>query len=132
MNLLPENDGPRRTLIDPMIPMINVALLLLVYFLLLATLERQAPFEVELPENSGALLTRDIVIYVAKTGEIAYEDLRGEEALQAIENLQNDAESHVTIYADRALSAPIIVNLVNQLNALGFSNIDLAVEGSDG
>ncbi|MGB0497043.1 MAG: biopolymer transporter ExbD [Rubricella sp.] len=99
----------RRRRFEPAVPMINVVFLLLVFFLMTATLAPPDPVAVTLPDAPGGAGSTDATrAHVTATGVIHYAGREGPAALAA---LRTRAEP-VTLHADRALPATRLVELV--------------------
>ena len=127
---------PRRALSEPLLPMINVVFLLLVFFLLAATLARPAPFPVTPPEahsdtapDSGAL-----TLYLDAQGEAGFGAARGAGALAALGQAAGaaraqcgDCANTLQLRADAEVSGAALADLLPQLSALGFRDLSLVV-----
>ncbi|KEO56117.1 biopolymer transporter ExbD [Thioclava pacifica] len=131
-------DTPRRSLPEPLLPMINVVFLLLIFFLLAATLAQPTPFEVSPPEASGggAAEPGDLTLFVGADGRLGFGDARDLAALAALGAATEAARAAcgacadtLTLRADSKLSGEALAKLVPELSALGFKNLKLVVRG---
>ncbi|KEO61597.1 biopolymer transporter ExbD [Thioclava indica] len=127
---------PRRALSEPLLPMINVVFLLLVFFLLAATLARPAPFTVTPPEarsdtapDPGAL-----TLYLDAKGETGFGTERGAGALAALGQAAEAARAQcgdcadtLQLRADAGVPGAALADLLPQLAALGFRDLSLVV-----
>ncbi|WP_038147566.1 ExbD/TolR family protein [Thioclava atlantica] len=132
------DDPPRRSLPEPLLPMINVVFLLLIFFLLAATLARPAPFAVTPPEASGEgeADAAGLTLFVGADGELGFGSTRGEGALAAFGAAAQEARAQcgdcadrLTLRADAALSGETLARLMPELGGLGFTSLDLVVRG---
>ncbi|AQS47716.1 hypothetical protein BMG03_07825 [Thioclava nitratireducens] len=131
-------DPPRRSLPEPLLPMINVVFLLLIFFLLAATLAQPTPFEVTPPEAAGEGKTDPgaLVLFANSEGEIAYGEARGDAALAALGAAARNARAEcgacadgLTLRADGQLPGDALARLMPQLAELGFTDLKLVVRG---
>lgn len=105
---------------DSVVPMINVAFLLLVFFLMTAVLAPPEPLEVLLPEAEGE--TEDFsdgVLVVDADGGMALGPYRGEAVFASL------PEGLIAIRADAGLDAAELARLVGRLAEHGVSDIRL-------
>lgn len=114
---------PKRREVDA-VPMINVAFLLLVFFLLAARIAPPEPVEVALPEAEGDLGTAVGTLFVAADGTLAFEGSRGAAAFAAAVAL----EGPLTIAADREADANALAALLSRLARAGAGEVSLAVD----
>ena len=121
------SQSPRREARESIVPMINVVFLLLIFFLMTAQIAPPEPFEVSPPESSaeGPAEAR-AVLHVAGTGELAFNDARGEAVFAALDGL-GEAET-LKLRADRSVPAEKIAALLGRLAGLGISKIELVSE----
>lgn len=113
----------RRHRFDDAVPMINVAFLLLIFFLLAARVEPPEPLDVILPEvdNASASNPASEVLYLSLDGTIAFGDLRGEAVFGALH------DGPVTLRADRSLDATELAAVLDRLHEAGVHDVSLAV-----
>ncbi|MBN9887435.1 ExbD/TolR family protein [Salipiger abyssi] len=121
--LLP--DRPRRPRPEPVVPMINVVFLLLIFFLMTASLTPPAPFDVAAPEAPGTPdeAQRD-TLYLSADGQLAYGDQRGAPALEAAA-----AAGPVRLAADARLPAAELASILAHLSAQGAPEVQLVTAG---
>lgn len=110
---------PRRQAQEAIVPMINVAFLLLIFFLMAAVLSPPDPVEVKLPTAEGGdLQTRDFLLVLSADGSL--ENSAGE----VFHPSRLDGLT-VRLLADRSLPARLLANTILQLEASGAAGITL-------
>jgi biopolymer transport protein ExbD len=107
--------------------MINVVFLLLIFFLMTAQIVPPAPFDMTLPNASGEDDTGQTALYIRADGEIAFETARGEAALAQAAALHQGTP--LRLYADAALPAATLAQLLSRLAALGATQVEIVTEG---
>lgn len=118
----------RRAAGDTFVPMINIVFLLLIFFLLSATIAPPDPFDMTLPEAAIAeaeTVALPDVLHVSATGEIIFGEIRGDAALRAVAARQDAGP--VALRADAELDGAAFSALLGQLAALGVTDIELTV-----
>lgn len=118
----------RRGAGDTFVPMINIVFLLLIFFLLSATIAPPDPFELTLPEIDGdevEMSGAPDVLYVSASGELTFGALRDDAALDAVAALQGGGP--VALRADAGLDGVAFAALLARLADLGVSEIELTV-----
>jgi biopolymer transport protein ExbD len=118
----------RRRAGDTFVPMINIVFLLLIFFLLSATIAPPDPFDMTLPEASIAeaeTVAPPDVLHISATGEVIFGEMRGDAALRAVAARQGAGP--VALRADAELDGAAFSALLGQLAALGVTDIDLTV-----
>lgn len=118
----------RRAAGDTFVPMINIVFLLLIFFLLSATIAPPDPFDMTLPEASIAeaeTVALPDVLHVSAAGDVIFAELRGDAALRAVSVRQNAGP--LAVRADAQLNGAAFSALLGQLAALGVTDIDLTV-----
>ncbi|MDJ1006379.1 MAG: biopolymer transporter ExbD [Paracoccaceae bacterium] len=117
---------PRRPRLDDAVPMINVAFLLLIFFLLAARIVPPAPIEVALPEAvAGDPASPGAVLFVGPDGSLGYGAAQGEAALAAI--VKDSGGETLTLRVDRAFDAARLAALLARLDAAGVGPVSLSV-----
>ena len=121
-------DRRRRGAGDTFVPMINIVFLLLIFFMLSATIAPPDPFDLTLPD--AALAEADVplapdTLHVSAEGDLVFAALRGDAALAAI--AARPAGSPLTVRADAALDGADFAGLLARLTAVGVGAIDLTV-----
>jgi biopolymer transport protein ExbD len=118
----------RRAAGDTFVPMINIVFLLLIFFLLSATIAPPDLFDMTLPEATIAeaeTVAQPDVLHVAATGEIIFGEMRGDAALRAVATRENAGP--LALRADAQLDGTAFSALLGQLAALGVTDIELTV-----
>lgn len=125
---------PRRPLppVEAMLPLINVAFLLMAFFMLIGRMDTTAPFEVMPPRsNLGTPLPQGgVTVSVSASGALA---LNGEprSADEIVDMLASEAgaanTAFVRINADREAPVGRILPLVGKLEARGVRRVALVV-----
>ncbi|MBB5516299.1 biopolymer transport protein ExbD [Rubricella aquisinus] len=112
---------PRRAPQDGIVPMINIVFLLLVFFLMTATLVPAPEEDVTLAEATGAEAdTEPSTLVLRGDGMILYDGMEGEAALA---RLLSGQPERVYIRADRAAPADRLIAVAKGLTAEGVSDI---------
>lgn len=116
----------RRRPREAVVPMINVVFLLLIFFLMSASITPAPPFDLQLPEGGdGTEAGQADALYIDAGGLVAFGTLRGEAALaEAAEALAQP----IDIRADRRVLAFEIARVLGHLRALGVSRTRLVTE----
>jgi len=116
---------------DPsMLPMINVVLLLLTFFLVAGSNEKFAVVHVELPvaKNGKMLTDGQVVVVLGPQREILINDefVAPSVFLATMkEQLEGDPNKIITLRADERLPATFMIYIMNQIKAAGGTNISL-------
>ena len=121
--ILPEAPRPRHRA-DADVPTINLVFLLLVFFLMTATLAPSDPLMVEPPEGEGARAAPGPVLAVGADGTMALGEARGEAALAALNARE---PGPLMLRADAALPGEALAALLPRLRAAGATRIDLVL-----
>jgi len=113
---------PLRRAGESVVPMINVAFLLLIFFLMVAVVAPPDPFQVDLPSGAGETgETSTVVILVGRDGQVVYNGIEGDTFLEAV-----DGKS-VLLRADAALSGANLNALLKQLIDARAVSVQLAI-----
>jgi biopolymer transport protein ExbD len=117
------------------VPLINVVLLLLVFFLLTGTIEPKEALPIALPEAAAGtrLETAGLTLLVAADGRVALEDEPVDvDALGArLADLAADASlPPLTVRADAATPASRLMPLLQTARAAGFDRVRLVTVAS--
>ncbi len=112
----------RRRSGESIVPMINVVFLLLVFFLMTATIAPPDPFSTE-PPVTGSAETADAgdVLFVGPGGEIAFGEVRGEAVFDAVV-----PGEPLLVKADARLPATALASVLARLSEAGVTEIRLA------
>ena len=123
--------GDKRSMEDDrFLPMINVAFLLLIFFMLAGHLVYFDPLSVEPPISQSGVEenSRELIITMSSDGRIAIRDkiITFSEVRAAIEDELNASQlEEVRLKADNDLDAVVLVEMMEQLAALGISKVRL-------
>ncbi len=105
------------------VPMINVAFLLLIFLLMVAALAPPDPVEVTPPlANLPAEDRRDDTLYVAADGTLFFREFEGEAVLAAL------PDAPLSVMADRSLRATELARLMSRLSDAGIETVSLVTE----
>lgn len=119
---------PPRKPRDSSVPMINIVFLLLVFFLLTATLATRAPFPLSLPESRAeARAEVDRALFVSAEGRVALGEAEGEAAYEAVASRVAEGQTRIELRADRRVAGPAVARILARLGALGMAEVDLVV-----
>lgn len=116
--------APRRARGESVVPMINIVFLLLVFFMLSATIAPPEPLPVSPPAAEGGLDgdTGAPVLHVGAQGALAFDGLEGEAALAAAA-----AAGRLVLRADAGLEGAALAALLARLAAAGLASAELVV-----
>jgi biopolymer transport protein ExbD len=113
--------APRRARGESVVPMINVVFLLLIFFVMTATIAPPDPFAARPPAVADAEAAgQGEVLHVGPDGALAYGPLRGAAALAAV-----PAGESLRVRADAGLPATELAALLGRLAAAGITDIRL-------
>ena len=115
---------PRRHRADADVPTINLVFLLLVFFLMTATLAPPDPLGVAPPSGAGEAAASGQALAVAADGTLALGDARGADALAA---LGARGPGPLVLRADGRISGEALAALLPRLRAAGATRIDLVL-----
>jgi biopolymer transport protein ExbD len=113
---------------EAILPMINLVFLLLVFFLLVATLAPPAPLAVTPPALRGAdpAAPAELRLFLDSAGTFAFGDRRGHAALEAARRAAGPGAA-VALHADRSAPAHRVAAVVADLAAAGAGPMRLVV-----
>ena len=120
----------RRAPAEALVPMINVVFLLLIFFLMSATIAPPDPFDVTLPGAAAqdrADASGPVVLHVSADAEMGYGDLRGDAAFTALISAGENGPNTVVLRADEGLDGAVFAGILALLAAAGVGDIDLTV-----
>ncbi len=116
----------RRQTSESVVPMINVVFLLLIFFMMSATIAPAPPFDLTLPTvQTDADLEAGQTLYVAADGSVSLDGQLGE-AAWALLAAADDA-SPLTVRADAALPVVEVAQMLERLSQMGRDRVDLAL-----
>jgi biopolymer transport protein ExbD len=123
----------RKTKTISMIPLIDVMLALLIFFLIAGRLEQVEVLKVSPPvSKSGEELAQGtITIVLGKHDEVLINDELGtlEEVLPKLkEQLKHNNKRLITLKADNRMNATRLIEVMNAIRAAGGENLTLATE----
>ncbi len=115
--------SPRRRRPDEIVPMINVAFLLLVFFLMSAVITLPAPVDIAAPSTSELSGNADnVTLFVTSAGELI-----GADGL-VVQDLSEFTGGPVTVSADATYPANLFVRIVGDLRNSGVTEIYLITQ----
>ncbi|WP_339692253.1 biopolymer transporter ExbD [Celeribacter baekdonensis] len=132
---------PRKRVTTGLLPMINVVFLLLIFFLIAGEMQPPEPFDITPPEIAEAQEAEGVFsLFLDPAGQLAFRDLvTSFEARQAILSAidtdrragcdSGQCDTVVLIHADQSTPAHFVAQLLPQLGALGFEQVNLVTSG---
>jgi biopolymer transport protein ExbD len=112
---------PRRTRPENIVPMINVAFLLLIFFLMTAVIAPSDPVRIAPPTGLGDESDAgELILYIDADGTL-WKDGKPGASLQGI------GGQSVTIRADQNLSGAVLADVFGQLKRAGIEGVNLVV-----
>ena len=131
--------GSRKNKEDPeinLIPLIDIALLLVIFFMLSSTFMQEGRLKIELPQASmvptGRQKTDPLVVSVTQTGSYRVNDRElinsSTDTLRAaiLEVAGTNREMQVTVRADARSTHQSVISVLDVLGKLGFQRIRFA------
>ncbi len=115
---------------ENIVPMINVVFLLLIFFLMTATIRPPKPVESEPPEartETDAVAPDDFSLHLAADGTVAWGALRGDAAVSGLLAALDGNAATVTVHADRTADSAALARLLARLSADGILKAQLVV-----
>ena len=118
-------------------PLIDVVLLLLIFFMVSTTFKEESVLAVELPEADGAPADKtdaDIVVRIAADGAVAVNDERladGETATVA-DALRAATGGGVVVAADAAARHDAVVRVLDAAGRIGLTEVRILTEPTPG
>lgn len=124
---------PRKNLIDPVLPLINVVFLLLIFVMMMSRIEGNDGFDVNPPQSASEAPAgqRDHILVLSKDGEVTINGQAMEKvglARFAEEFLANFPEETLKIKADKQVDATRLITLMEDLRRLGIEQLTLLTE----
>ncbi len=117
---------PRRSASESVVPMINVVFLLLIFFMMSATIMPAPPFDVSLPETDAQIaVAGEMDIYVSASGEVSFQGALNDAAWAVL--AAQPVVNTVTLRADADLSAQKLARVVSRLARIGHTQIEIAI-----
>ena len=119
--------------VESVTPMINGVFLLLIFFLMTATIAPPAPFEVEPPQAEAEPASTETpdTLHLAADGRMAFGEARGEAALAAAAaaNLGAEQGAPLALRADAGMEAAALARVLSRLGERGVTRADIVVSG---
>ena len=123
--------------VESVTPMINVVFLLLIFFLMTATIAPPAPFEVEPPQAEAEPASTETpdTLHLAADGRMAFGEARGEAALDAAAAASLGASlgagqgAPLALRADAGMEAAALARVLSRLGERGVTRADIVVSG---
>ena len=115
-----------------MVPFIDVALVLLIIFMIITPVMVMNSIQVQLPQSSSVnqVPTKNIIIAIKPDGTVF---LNNEQVTQGLltDKITLLMEQHpecAVIYADRLVAVSVLVDVIDQIEAGGMHNISLTTD----
>lgn len=109
---------------EAIVPMINIVFLLLIFFLMTATLVPRDPFESTLPfARSDVPATNETRLFVSPQGLMSFQGLEGPAAEAAL----SDHNAPLTVVASAEMRAVGFADVMARLRVLGIRDISIEV-----
>ncbi len=131
MHVKTSDDAPFLSEIN-MVPLIDVALVLLIIFMIITPVMVMNSIRVQLPQSSSEnqVPTKNMLITVKQDGTVF---LNNEQVTQGLltDKITLLMEQHpecAVIYADRQVAVSMLVDVIDQIEAGGMHNISLTTE----
>ena len=118
-------------------PLIDIVFLLLIFFMLTTTLDKNLRIQINLPKGSGNSIESSpfyIEVGVTQTGDYSVNGKlfldNNEKALiqELINESDGDMASPLVLYADGQASHQAVVTLISIIEDAGFKNLQLAIQ----
>jgi biopolymer transport protein ExbD len=115
----------RRRATESIVPMINVVFLLLIFFLMSASIAPPEPFEVSVPSAEATQLEKadPDTFYVSAKGDYGYAGARDQAALAALS--RHPTGTILTLRVDANLPASELAQLLPKIAAAGVTSTQL-------
>lgn len=137
---------PRKRVTTGLLPMINVVFLLLIFFLIAGEMQPPEPFDITPPDITPPDIAKAqeaegvFALFLDPEGQLAYRDqITSFEArqtlLSAIDTERRAGcdsgmcDTVLLIHADKSTPAHFVAQLLPQLGALGFEQVNLVTSG---
>ena len=131
MHIKTASDTPFLSEIN-MVPFIDVALVLLIIFMIITPVMVMNSIQVQLPQSSSVnqVPTKNIIITIKSDGTVF---LNNEQVTQGLlsDKITLLMEQHpecAVIYADRLVAVSVLVDVIDQVEAGGMHNISLTTD----
>ncbi|MEO1456701.1 MAG: biopolymer transporter ExbD [Pseudomonadota bacterium] len=111
---------------ERVVPMINVVFLLLVFFLMTATITPPDPFEIDLPQAAGELPSeRAETLHLARDGTLGFGEHLGVEAWPRLAAWAAQNDTALRLSADATASGADIAALLERLAGVGITSVEI-------
>ena len=115
-----------------MVPFIDVALVLLIIFMIITPVMVLNSIQVQLPKSSSEKTppTKNIIVSIQPDGSIYLnnEPVPNGKLVEDITNLMANKPDSAVIYADKAVDVATVVDVIDQIEAGGMHSISLTTE----
>ena len=120
--------------VESVTPMINVVFLLLIFFLMTATIAPPEPFEIAPPQAQAEPASTETpdTLHLAADGRMAFGEARGDAALEAVSGAGSAAAGQgapLALRADAGLEAAALARVLARLGERGVTRADIVVSG---
>ena len=118
-------------------PLIDIVFLLLIFYMLTATLDRNPRIQVDLPNGSGNSVESSpfiIEVGVSQAGDYSINgklvlDNNEQALIRELTNESNgDMASSIVLYADGQTTHQAVVTLMSMIESAGFKKLQLAIK----
>jgi biopolymer transport protein ExbD len=111
---------------ESVVPMINVVFLLLIFFMMSATITAAPPFDLTLPQTDGqGEVTGELTLYLSADGSAEFDGLLGDAAWGALAAEETGAP--LTIRADAGLATTVLAQTLARLAQIGQADVELVI-----
>ncbi|MEM9765685.1 MAG: biopolymer transporter ExbD [Pseudomonadota bacterium] len=111
---------------ESVVPMINVVFLLLVFFLMTATIAPPDPFEIDLPQALGDLPSeRTETLYLARDGTLGFSGALGDAVWPRLTAWAGQNEAPLRMNADASTAGADIAALLERLATVGITSVEI-------
>ncbi|WP_176249503.1 MULTISPECIES: biopolymer transporter ExbD [unclassified Sulfitobacter] len=115
----------RRQPAESIVPMINVVFLLLIFFMMSATITQAPPFDLTLPETQAkGEVTGDQTLYLSAQGTVGYDGALDDAAWDLLGAVD---PAPLTVRADATLEARRLAQVLARLSAMGHADVELVI-----
>ncbi|MEM7530005.1 MAG: biopolymer transporter ExbD [Pseudomonadota bacterium] len=121
-----DEEGRSERRAESVVPMINVVFLLLVFFLMTATVAPGDPFEIDLPRSAGEPPSeRTRTLHVARDGTLGFGEARGDAVWTRLTTTAAQNNTRVRMKADASAAGADIATLLERLAAVGITSVEI-------
>ncbi len=114
---------PRRRTGEPVVPMINVVFLLLIFFLMSASIAPTPPFDVTLAQSGETRRPEARAeLWISASGQLSFQGT-ADEALW--DRLATTEPAPLSLRVDARFSAPDLARILSRLASIGWNDVTL-------